>query len=207
MKYYLKEFNNITDGIEWVSISGKNNYNNFKNILEKLKIKYFYIGDYDNLYDFIELKSLFSVDKKKQNEDLKKKKNQSYSCLDLLKSIDLCISDFNETNFEILKTNFELYNNRFLKNKKDITQEEMKKISNFIEKKYQENFYILKKGEIENYLGTGNTNKTLGFKKVITLLNDATEYKEFKSSDGFEELKFIISDINKKIMDGGSKDD
>ena len=99
--------------------------------------------------------------------------------------------------------------NRFvyLKNKKDITQEEMKKISNFIEKKYQENFYILKKGEIENYLGTGNANKTLGFKKVITLLNDATEYKEFKSSDGFEELKFIISDINKKIMDGGSKDD
>lgn len=199
-KIYESEVKNIKDGIEWVSISGKNNYDNFKNILDKLKIKYFYIGDYDNLYEFDELKLLFEVDKKKQKKDLERTKNQSYSCLDLLKSIHIYINNPVECNFSTLKTNFELYNNHFLKNKKDITKEEMIKIDKLIDEKYKDNFYILKKGEIENYLGTGSTNKTLGFKKVITLLNDADEYEKFKKLKDFEELKFIVDDINKKIM-------
>ena len=53
--------------------------------------------------------------------------------------------------------------------------------------------------EIENYLGTGTTNKTIGFKKVISFLNDIDMYNEFKNSEDFKELKFIIHNINSKI--------
>ena len=198
-KIYESELGKIPDGVEFVSISGKKNLDNFKNVLDKLKIKYFYIGDYDNLYDCEELKDLFCIDTKKQKEDLKKIKNQSYAVLDLLCSIETFINDNSEINLESLKSNYILYNERFVKIRPNITEEEQKKINDFITKKYDDNVYILRKGEIENYLGTGNTNKSVGFKKVISFLNDIDIYNEFRSKDDFEELKFIIQNINSKI--------
>ena len=57
----------------------------------------------------------------------------------------------------------------------------------------------MKNVEIENYLGTGITNKTIGFKKVISFLNNIDMYNEFKNSVDFEKLKFIIHNINSKI--------
>lgn len=198
-KIYESELGTIPDGVEFVSISGKKNLNNFKNVLEKLEIKYFYIGDYDNIYDYPELKSLFYVDNKKQKEDLKQGKNKSYSAQDLLNSIETFIKNNNMTNFEILKMNFLLYNEKFKKNSPNITSDEQKRINDFITEKYDENVYILKQGEIEDYLGTGTRNKSVGFNKVISFLNDDTEYNKFRNSANFEELKSIIEDINKKI--------
>lgn len=198
-KIYESELGKIPDGVEFVSILGKKNLDNFINVLDKLKIKYFYIGDYDNLYDYQELKDLFCVDKKKQKEDLKKSKNQSYAVLDLLCSIKEFINNNSQINLENLKTNYILYNERFVKVKSNLTKEEQKSIIDFITRKYDENIYILKNGEIENYLGTGTTNKTIGFKKVISFLNDIDMYNEFKNSEDFKELKFIIHNINSKI--------
>lgn len=73
-KIYESEIGKIPDGLEFVSICGKKNLNNFKNVLDKLQIHYFYIGDFDNIYDFEELNYLFEVDVNKQIVDLKKKK-------------------------------------------------------------------------------------------------------------------------------------
>lgn len=198
-KIYESEIGKIPDGLEFVSISGKNNLNNFKNVLDKLQIKYFYIGDFDNLYDFEELKYLFTIDKKGQKKDLKNKKNQSYAVLDLLDSVDKFIKDNNEENYNNLKNNYSLYNEKFVKIKSNISVEEQKIIDDFIKNKYNENFYILRSGEIENYLGTGNTNKSVGFKKVISFLNNNDMYDEFKTTSGFQELKAIIENINLKI--------
>lgn len=198
-KIYESELGKIPDGVEFVSILGKKNLDNFGNVLDKLKIKYFYIGDYDNLYDYEELNDLFCVDTKKQEKDLKRPKNQSYAVLDLLHSIDNFIKDNSEVNLKYLKENYILYNEKFVKNKSDIPVDEKNKINDFITKKYDENIYILRKGEIEDYLGTGKASKTAGFKKVISFLNDVEIYNEFRSKDDFEELKFIIQNINLKI--------
>lgn len=206
-KIYESEIGKIPEGLEFISISGKKNLDNFKNILDKLKINCFYIGDYDNLYDFSELKDVFSIDINNQIKDLKKKKNQTYACLDLLNSIKLIINNFNEENLEILKENYNLYNERFAKVDNKLSEKDKETINNFIKNKYKENFYILTDGEIENYLGTGNTNKPLGFKKVISILNDDLEYEKFKASSGFEELFFIINDINNKILEECDKND
>ena len=198
-KIYESEIGKIPDELEFVSINGKNNLNNFKNVLDKLQIKYFYIGDFDNLYNFEELKYLFKTDRKGQKEDLKGKKNQSYAVLDLLDSIDKFIKNNNEENYNKLKNNYNLYNERFVKIKPNISTEEKKIIDDFIKNKYNENFYILKLGEIENYLGTGNTDKSVGFKKVISFLNNNDMYDKFKKTIGFQELKAIIENINSKI--------
>ena len=205
-KIYESEIGKIPDELEFVSICGKNNLSNFKNVLDKLQINYFYIGDFDNIYDFQELKYLFEIDTKKQRKDLKEKKNQTYAVLDLLDSIDKFIEDNNENNFEKLKNNYNLYNQRFVKVKSNISIEEQKIIEDFIEDKYNENFYILKLGEIENYLGTGNTNKSLGFKKVISFLNDNDAYEKFKKMDCFQELKSIIKNIDSKINESNNNE-
>lgn len=128
-----------------------------------------------------------------------KNKNQTYAALELLDSIQKFIEDKNDKNYLILQNNYYLYNERFVKLKSNISIEEKKIIEQFIKNKYDENFYILKLGEIENYLGTGNSNKTLGFKKVISLLNDNSEYEKFKTTIEFQELKSIIENINVKI--------
>lgn len=199
-KIYESEIGKIPDGLEFVSICGKKNLNNFKNILDKLQIRYFYIGDYDNIYDFEELSYLFDIDVKKQKEDLKKKKNQTYAVLDLLDSIDKFIKNNNNENFDTLKNNYDLYNERFAKIKSNISKKGQKTIDDFITNKYNENFYILRLGEIENYLRTGNSNKALGFKKVISFLNDSDLYEDFKKMKCFQELKSIIENINSKII-------
>lgn len=199
-KIYESEIGKIPDGLEFVGICGKKNLNNFKNILDKLQIRYFYIGDFDNIYDFEELSYLFDIDVKKQKEDLKKKKNQTYAVLDLLDSIDKFIKNNNKENFDKLKYNYYLYNERFVKIKSNISKKGQKIIDDFITNKYNENFYILRLGEIENYLGTGNSNKALGFKKVISFLNDSDVYEDFKKMKCFQELKSIIENINSKII-------
>lgn len=198
-KIYESEIEKIPDGLEFVGICGKKNLENFKNVLDKLQINYFYIGDFDNIYDFEELADLFEIDRKKQKEDLKRKKNQSYAVLDLLDSIDKFIKDNDEENFSKLKNNYNLYNKRFVKIKSNISIEKQKKIDDFIKDKYNENFYVLRFGEIENYLETGSSNKSLGFKRVIAFLNDNKTYEDFKKTSGFQELKSIIENINEKI--------
>lgn len=199
-KIYESEIGKIPDGLEFVGICGKKNLSNFKNVLDKLQIRYFYIGDFDNIYDFEELSYLFEIDVKKQKGDLKKEKNQTYAVLDLLDSIDKFIKNNNKENFDKLKNNYNLYNERFVKIKSNISKEEQKIIDDFIKHKYNENFYILRLGEIENYLGTGNSNKALGFKKVISFLSDSDVYEDFKKMSSFQELKSIIENINSKII-------
>lgn len=204
-KIYEKENGSIDDGVEFVSISGKNNFENFKYILDKLDIQYFYIGDLDNIFEFSELDHLFSVNIKAQIKDLKRNKNQSYSCLDLLHAIDELVNDNNYDNYKKLVLNYSLYNQKFKDIRNNLTNEEKIELNNFINNKYDENIYILKQGEIENYLGTGNTNKALGFKKVISIINDENEYEDFKSSLSFAELQNIIKDIKRKL--GGNTND
>lgn len=198
-KIYEDEFGTIPDGLEFVSIAGKSNFDNFRNILDKLNINCFFIGDYDNIYSYTEVNYLFSVDEQSQNKDLKKTKNQSYAALDLLKALGQYIRNQNETNLDFLIENYNLYNERFIKTKADISEDEKKQIYDFIEKKYNENIYILKEGEIEDYLQTGNRNKSVGFRKVISFLEDSEQYNNFKESKHFKELRYIIYDIHEKL--------
>lgn len=199
-KIYESNYRKVPEGLEFIAISGKKNLNNFKNVLDALKIKYFYIGDFDNLFDYHELDAYFEIDLNEQEYDLSRKKNQTYACLDLLKSIEEYLNDNSQINLINLKVNYNLYNERFKKIKKSLTTEERNEINKFIETKYEEGIYILKSGEIEQYLHTGSKNKAVGFKKVISFITDEEEYNKFKEYEEYNELKEIISNINSKII-------
>ncbi len=206
-KVFEHEIGMIDDGMEFISINGKYNLDNFTFVLNALKIRYSFIGDYDNVYDFEELKDLFEINIKSQKKDLGQKKNQSYACLNLLNSIALLLNENNLENYDNLKENFDLYNEKYRKEKSNLSVDEKNKILDFIKTKYLENFYILRRGEIENYLNVGNNNKSLGFKKVISLINDEEKYNKFKESDGYDELKNIVNKINKDYKESGDSDD
>ena len=200
-RIYAKEIPyGVPDGLEFVRIEGKNNLSNFEQILESLKIPSFYIGDYDNLYDYEELTSLFVTDAKAQEKDIKQK-NKSYSALDLLSAINKHLEVNSEETFKALKENYDSYNKRFLKAGPNLTEDGSKTIEEFITKEYDNKKYILRKGEIEDYLRTGKSkaSKARCFEMVIDINNDDDKYLEFKSSDGFDELKNIIEDIANKI--------
>lgn len=206
-KIYEYEIGAIEDDLEFISISGKHNLDNFTSILNKLNIKYSFIGDYDNLYDEDNLKYLFEVNKKLQKYDLRRPKNQSYACLDLLSAISNIIECNNTTTFEQLKQNFLLYNEKFLEKRKNLSDEDNLTIDNAIKEKYLKKIYILKKGEIENYLNVGSRNKTLGFNKVISLINDDEEFEQFTATSEYEELKFIVNEIHKNYKESERDDD
>lgn len=200
-RIYAKEIaKGIPDGLEFVRIEGKNNLNNFRHILDSLDIPSFYIGDYDNLYDREELAKFFITDIKAQEKDLKQK-NKSYALLDLLVSINNHLEVNSEETFKELKVNYDLYNERFLKKKPELTDKEQNEIKKYIVNEYENNNYFLMKGEIEDYLGAGKSksNKARCFELVIDINNNDTKYEEFKSRDGFHELKAIIEDIANKI--------
>ncbi len=197
-KIYKSEFDNEEE-IEFVNINGKANYKNFSEILEKIGVQYFFIGDYDNLFDFSEMKSFFNTDKEKQNKDLIKK-NKSYSCLELLKAISNYINIHNKRNFKILKDSYAEYEVRFLKKKECLTLEEENSIKKFIEKQYDNNFYILSKGELEDYLDNEIKNKAKNFERIIEIVTDENEYNKFKKNEGFKEIRDILNNINNKII-------
>ena len=198
-KIYESEFGDLPDGLEFVNINGKMNRKNFEVVLDKLQIKHFYIGDFDNLNEYSELENYFRVDTKKQINDLNRSKNQSYSALNLLSALKEYIDKQNTQTFQELKSAFKSYNSRFPK----IEYPENEYINRFITDQYSKNIYILRAGEIEDYLGTGNSDKSTGFKKVIAISNDNETYKEFSKSKNFEELKKLITDIHNKINNNG----
>lgn len=206
-KIYEVEIGKIEDGLEFISICGKENLNNFAYILSKLKISYYFIGDFDNIYNYEELKKYFVTDSKKQNKDLKQKKNQTYACLDLLKSIENLIANQNDENYQNLKENYERYNQRFLALIKNITLEQKLKINEYINEKYKENIYILKNGELEQYINMGIKDKAAGFNKVIEILRNKELYEEFRKTENYQELSTILKDINEKIINQTIRND
>lgn len=199
-KIYESEFNKLEEDLEFININGKNNYNTFASVLEKLKIKYFFIGDYDNIFGFKECSKYFEVDSKKLIKDFKSK-NTSYCCLDFLQSTETFLSNpRNEDNLVLLNENYNLCRQYFLKNKKKLSLNEECEIVKFIEEKYLNNFYILKNGEIEDYLESGTHNKAVNFENVIEIVTQNENYQKFTMTKGFTELKEIIHDIHKKLQ-------
>lgn len=195
---YINEIGKIPEGVEFVNINGKKNLEKFKKVLDALKIVYFYIGDLDNLYDEPKFKNIFINDSKKQKKDLKCKE-KSYDCLNLLKAIDNYLNDRSNVNYDDLKNNYYKYKEKYVKFKDDITKEEREKINNYIDNLYNENKYILKNGELEDYLEVGKSQKQNGFDKVIKLASNNNEYLKFTKTKCFNELKNIVEQINKKI--------
>ncbi len=197
-KIFEEEIDNNTTDVEFININGKNNLNNFTSILDKLEIPWFYIGDNDNLREFEETKRYFEFDTKNATKDCSSK-NKTYYCMNLLNEIENIVNGIEKDNKKLIDSYME-YKKNVLKKSTNLSKEDEDIINNFINSKYTENIYILKKGEIEDYLKVGKKNKALGFDKAIKVASDENEYRNIVLEDDFKELIFIIKDIANKLM-------
>ena len=192
-----------TDSLEFINMNGKDKYPIFSDVLSKLNVNYYFIGDFDNLNNeehfkqipFLEKKFVSNV--KEQVKDLRNKSKKNVS-LELLDSLKTYFESKTKENEKDLEKKYELFDMYFSDPKGVLSADEEKQLNEYIESLYNINIYLLKLGEIEDYLKTGNS-KGKDFEKVIDIYNDIDEYKKYIESGYACELIDILKNINEKI--------
>lgn len=179
--------NNPSEIIEIIEVIGKNNLKKYRNFLETIKVKNYIIADFDYILEVGDenVKRLFVTDYQKITQGINHKKSTDARALseELEKAID-------SENLTELKKLFEYIKSRKKKLKDNLTEDERTTLQSFIQRKYDEKTYLLREGEIEDYLPDGF--KSL--EKVIELVKLPNFSDNFESKK-LEELKKVISCI------------
>lgn len=190
-----------TEGIEIVNVGGKGNFKNFEQVIDALNIPKSRIADYDHLKEFKgEMSQRLRVIEEREMIESIGEKNKKEVTKDFLKSLELFCKKTECDGTDELRNSYRVFRGFFekIKKERELDENERKEIYDFIEKKYSDNIYILKKGEIENYLDKGSPgNKELAFKRAVEISEDGTEYQRYKTdrSAEFAELKNILTMI------------
>jgi predicted ATP-dependent endonuclease of OLD family len=182
--------------VEIIEVKGKTNREKFKVFLDNLKIPNFFIADLDFINECGDenIKSLFTTNEKKIEKDVIKnpKSKDGNSLVKILgQAVRTCNMDELKQLWEYIKS--------FRRNiKPELTKEEEKLLRTFINEKIEDNIFILRRGDIEDYLPEGYKSKDLD--NVIKLL-DTEAYDEWKHNEDsyFSELHNIIKIILKKV--------
>ena len=142
-----------------LEVHGKDNLGKFREFLEIWKIKSYVFADLDFLPTLApDTKDLLAVDDARLRKSLGDKDSEDgRALLELLHEIS------NKNNQELRREDvqglaglFRHIENRHIGLKNDITEEDRRKIGDLIEEQYQDNYFILKDGEIEDYFGKGH---------------------------------------------------
>ncbi|WP_010423087.1 ATP-dependent nuclease [Anaerophaga thermohalophila] len=181
---------NATRIIEIIEIKGKSNVDHFKHFLTALQIPNYFISDLDyvNEVGTDEIKTLFNTNNKKVAKDvIKNSKSKDGDAL--VKGIENSIKD---NDFKELKQIWDYIISFRQKLKLTLSAEEETSLLKLIGDQKDNNNYILRRGDIEDYFPTGF--KTKDLVKVISLLQ-GENYTNWKSSQEFNELNTIIEEI------------
>lgn len=194
-RYYSKDFN--INEYEVININGKKNYSTWKNFLKKWNIDAHFICDWDNVIDFKILSGsdLEEFKSKLLDEHFKKiktklKDKNSKDAKELFKSLYLYLDDLDKNKLEDLRLLCEYLYKRHTPYSELISiikkSDEFLKIEKNIEKLYEQKIYILKNGELEDYIKV-----TKDLNKVIEFCNTISN----ESVKSFIEINNIISII------------
>ena len=184
--YYLSSYPK-EDSIEILSIDGKTNYEKWNEFLKLFDISSYYICDLDNVSDFGIIHSAnipySDILKNSKNEIIKKfvgekiKRKPSKDGIALFNALDKFINNDFDTSEEVkvslrslwiyLMEKQSISRNHFISYlKKPENRKFYKKLIQEIEKKYLENIFILKQGDLEHYLklsGSKDLSKVIEF--------------------------------------------
>ncbi|CUR51624.1 conserved protein of unknown function [Nitrosotalea devaniterrae] len=145
-KFFLDHYKK-NDNIEFLDIGGKKSFSTWKEFLEKYGLSVYFIADLDNVFE----KDLEIIDD---------------SLLLTMKSV------FNAESYTVSKLGTDLeyedsreYRNDLLNHVKQNQIQEWKKIEPKIISKYSDKIFILKEGELEDYVGIKGRKKKL--EKII----------------------------------------
>jgi len=181
---------NSTRIIEIIEIKGKSNVDNFKNFLTSFQIPNFFISDLDYINEVgtEEIKTLFNTNNNKVAKDvIKNPKSKDGDAL--VKSIE---NSINNNDFTELKQILDYIKSFRRKLKLNLNRDEEASLLKLIEDQKENNNYILRRGDIEDYFPTGF--KTKDLVKVISLLQ-GEKYNNWKVSQEYSELNKIIEEI------------
>lgn len=186
-----------TEVVEVLDVGGKDFFEKYKAILDKLQIPTAIIADRDYTLDCIKkfapgaLNDLVETDYRRIDNNVLKNKN-SRDRLHLSQKIEQAIQ---ECNCEDLRQLWERIKNRHtaLRKEEELTEEKKKWLNDFLkELKEEHSIFILRKGEIEDYLPEGY--REMG--KIIDLTKDEKFQAWLKSDDGkVKKLYELIEDI------------
>ena len=184
------ESSNATRIVEIIEIKGKSNVDNFKNFLSNLKIPNFFISDLDyvNEVGSQEIKTLFNSNNKKIAKDvIKNPKSKDGDAL--VKSIENALTSKNLNELEEIWNYIKSFRRKL---KLQLNSEEEAELVKLIDEQKENNNYILRKGDIEDYFPNGF--KTKDLVRVIRLLQ-GQDYDDWKETEEYKELYGIVEEI------------
>jgi predicted ATPase len=179
--------------VEIININGKLNFKKYEQILSKLKIKCFYIGDRDNLKGYPETKKYFNTDSKKVLKEIKEEKTNDYE--EFVSSLNKLKINNNKKNSLSVISIYSKIQAKNLSEKTTLSETEEKEIIDHIKNKENQGIYILKRGEIEQYIGILGHNKEKAFEMAVQIANDDKKKNEWKATDESKELYEIVEKI------------
>jgi len=178
----------LQETIEVLDVGGKHNFEEYQKILNDMGVQYLVIADLDYIDEIGDeaLRKLFKFDQKRCGKEIKQKnsKDGKQLCEDIEEAINNnCIT-------EGLKDTFSYLKSRFIDlDRKNLTQDDCSKLDEFIEKKYKENLFIFKFGDLEYYLKEIKVNTFLTNSKA-----DPEKIKEY--FDNNKEVEIKNSELN-----------
>ena len=172
---------------EVVEVHGKHNFLQYKRVLDIVKMPTSVIADQDYLLTIgtPEIKKLFVSDCEGIDRNILLNK-KSRDATTLIEAIEEAA---NNKNFSDVEDIIAYIKNRRVRLKDEMTEQEKKKINDFIAARSHQGTYILKVGEIEDYLPEGITSPG----KLINLLEDPNWLQRLDQQSRTELLNIIIT--------------
>ncbi|MBD1890781.1 TOPRIM nucleotidyl transferase/hydrolase domain-containing protein [Coleofasciculus sp. FACHB-SPT9] len=199
--YYLYIYDKV-EVVEVVEVNGKLNLEKYRKFLESFCIENYIIADLDYARTVGDknIKELFVVDFKKINQEVIGKLDKSLDGQALLKGLEnaLASEDIEEYREEISDI-FEYIKSRNRKIKDNLSVDEETKLNEFIDSKVNEKAYILRKGQIEDYLPNGFKK----LEKLIELVEDEvfnTRFLNQTSEGSFQDRRKELDKIVLEIL-------
>ena len=187
----IKRSTRFRENVEVMQIRGKSNYEKFNSFLKTLKIESCFIGDFDNIAEFSKgnekIKNLLVTHEKRVAKDVL----HNPAAKDHVQLVNFLKEAIETGVMEKLKALYEHIVSIRTKLKPDLKEEERKTLDGFIETMYDQNIFILKRGDIEEYFPEEYRRKDLD--NVLTLTGD--KYGSWQSHEGYKTLRELMEMI------------
>lgn len=183
---------NRLDTIEVLEVIGKGNFEKYKSFLSQFGVDTFIVTDLDYICSFGDpkVKQLFVTDFRKVARGvLKDKKSQDLRTL--ASALDKAIA---HGNLDSVKGIWNHIKMRHVRLKAELSKEEMRSIETFIARNAKDQVFILRIGEIEDYLPDGYKE----MEKIPELIKDEPFrrwLKDYRTAKAIKELKYITYKI------------
>lgn len=188
----IKKETGFKPNVEVMQVRGKTNYEKFNQFLKTLQIESCFIGDLDNVAQMATgndaIKHMLMTNEKRV-ERLVIKNPGSKDNIHLVKLLEESIYS---GDLEELKGFYEYMISFRQKLRLDLSAEEHQVLDGFITSLYDQNIFLLRKGEIEAYFPDGYKGKDLD--KVLAL-TQGSDFEQWKKEDGYNALKALLINI------------